>query len=73
MSDLDLLKKRLLYRSEHRGTRELDLLLGHYARHALPSMTYEDAQAFEALLALPENELYEWACNHIAAYLPSHS
>lgn len=73
MSNLSLLKKRLLYRSQHRGTRELDLLLSNYALHALPSMTYEEAEAFEALLALPENELYEWACNHLLSYTPPHS
>ena len=65
MESLETLKKRLLYQSQHRGTKELDLLLGKFAEKALPSMTQEEAKKFDSLLALPECELYEWLCNKL--------
>lgn len=63
MEPLEKLKKRLLYQSQHRGTKELDLLLGKFAEKTLPSMTLEEAKKFDEILALPECELYEWLCN----------
>jgi antitoxin CptB len=65
MESLEKLKKRLLYQSQHRGTKELDLLLGKFAEKNLPSMTQEEAEKFDSLLALPECELYEWLCNKL--------
>jgi antitoxin CptB len=58
MEDSETLRKRLLYQSQHRGMREMDLLLGRFAQRSLPSMSWQDLKRFEALLALPDDELY---------------
>ena len=60
MEDLDLLRKRLLYQSQHRGTREMDFILGGFAQKHLDSMNYKDLKKFEALLAFPDQEIYGW-------------
>ena len=65
MESLEKLKKRLLYQSQHRGTREMDLLLGKFAEKTLPSMTQEEAKKFDTFLSLPDCELYEWLCNKL--------
>jgi len=53
-------RKRLLYTSQHRGMREMDLILGQFAREHVPSMREEDLQVFEQILAFSDQKLYEW-------------
>lgn len=60
MEELDVLRKRLLYQSQHRGMREMDFILGGFAQHHLEAMGYGDLKKFEALLAMPDQELYGW-------------
>lgn len=68
--EIDHLRKRLLYQSQHRGMREIDLLLGTFAERALPSMSLEELQAFEERLALSDQDLYEWLCEQPAFTYP---
>ncbi|HKY94808.1 MAG TPA: succinate dehydrogenase assembly factor 2 [Kiloniellales bacterium] len=46
--------KRLRYRSWHRGTQELDLLLGPFADRHLATLTARELDDYEALLEAPE-------------------
>lgn len=60
MSDIQTCRKRLLYQSQHRGMREMDLVLGGYAQQNIPLMNEEELEEFEDLLALPDQEIYGW-------------
>lgn len=51
--------KRLIYRSWHRGTKELDLLLGPFAQAELACLTADDLTDYETLLQTPEPLLYD--------------
>lgn len=53
-------RKRLLYRSSHRGMKEMDVLLGGYASASLQDMTEDDLMAFEQLLDENDNDLMNW-------------
>lgn len=53
-------RRRLRYRAWHRGTRELDLLLGPFADAELESMDPATLDRFEDLLALEETDLQAW-------------
>ncbi len=57
---LAIRRKRLVYRSRHRGTKELDLLVGAFAERHLAEMDAGQLDRFEALLELPEPLLYDW-------------
>jgi antitoxin CptB len=57
---LDHRRKRLRYRCWHRGMREMDLLLGGFADRHLDGLSAEQLDRFEALLELPDPELYGW-------------
>lgn len=59
MSD-DTRRRRALYRAQHRGTKEMDFLLGRYAEARLAAMTPADMTTFEELLALPDPQLQSW-------------
>jgi antitoxin CptB len=57
---LDPRRRRLLYHAWHRGTREMDLIMGRFADTALPTMSDEELEAFERLSDVPDDELYAW-------------
>ena len=56
----DKRRQRLKFRSWHRGTREMDLLLGSFADTHLHAFTPEQLGLYEALLEQPDPDLYNW-------------
>lgn len=59
--DIETRRKKLLYQASYRGFKEADLLIGGFARAHLPAMTEAELDEFEALLAVNDRELYDWA------------
>lgn len=59
-ADLDLRRRRVLFRAWHRGLREMDLILGRFADARLGSMPDRDLDAFEQLIEVPDRDLYGW-------------
>jgi antitoxin CptB len=53
-------RKRLRFRSWHRGTRELDLLLGSFADQHLGNLTAEQLDRYEAIIESPDPDIYGW-------------
>ena len=53
-------RKRISYRCWHRGTKELDLLIGSFADRHLGDMDEAQLDRFETLLELPEPVLFDW-------------
>ena len=58
--DLSPRRRKILYHAWHRGTRELDLLLGRFADHAVGELTEAELDQFEALLEVDDRELFGW-------------
>jgi antitoxin CptB len=56
----DTRRRRLLFRATHRGTHELDLLIGGFVSSRLATFTPDELTAIERLLDLPEPDLAEW-------------
>ena len=52
--------KKLLYRSNHRGTKEMDLLIGGFAIENLKKLNSEELKEFELLLNFTDKELSSW-------------
>jgi antitoxin CptB len=57
---LDPRRKRILFRAWHRGTREMDLLMGQYAERAIDAMSNAELDLFEALIEVPDRDLFAW-------------
>jgi antitoxin CptB len=55
---LDDRRKRLLFRCWHRGTREMDLILGRFADAEIAGLSDDDLSRLEALLEVPDPDLY---------------
>ena len=58
--DLSLRRRRLRYRAWHRGTRELDLLIGPFVDAVTPAMDEVELGRLERLLDEPETNLQAW-------------
>ena len=56
----DIRRKRLIHRSHYRGFREADLLIGGFASEAVPTMTEDELDAFEALINLNDHDIFGW-------------
>ena len=53
-------RKRLLYQSHHRGTKESDLFLGAFAGEYLPKFSKDQLDSYEAILNQNDNHLFDW-------------
>lgn len=65
-SGLSARRRRALYQAWHRGTREMDLLLGRFADDVIADLTDRELADFESLMVVPDQELYVWLCGRVA-------
>ncbi len=57
---LDGRRRRILYRSWHRGTREMDLLMGRFADALISELSEDDVADFEKLIEVEDPDLFGW-------------
>jgi antitoxin CptB len=55
---LDDRRKRLLFRCWHRGTREMDLILGRFADISIASLSDDELNELEHLIEIPDPDFY---------------
>jgi antitoxin CptB len=60
MCRTDARRRRILFRSWHRGTQEIDLLLGSFADDVLADFDSAQPDRFEALLDCNDVDLLDW-------------
>jgi antitoxin CptB len=53
-------RKRLTFRAWHRGTREMDFILGSFADQNVNDMSAEELEFFDDLLQIGDPILYNW-------------
>lgn len=59
-SNLSITRKRLIFRSWHRGTREIDLLLGKFADAHVPAFDAAQLALYDAFLTNSDPDIYNW-------------
>ncbi len=57
---LDVRRRRILFRSWHRGTRELDLVLGRFADAEIASLRSSELDDYELLLEAQDRDVFSW-------------
>ena len=57
---LDGRRRRLLFRAQHRGTRENDLLVGGFVAPRLGSFSADEISVLERIMELPDTWLADW-------------
>jgi len=55
--DLATRRRRALYRATHRGSKELDLLLGRFAEQSIETMSGVEIGVLERLIDVPDPEI----------------
>ena len=60
---IDQLKKKIIYRSNYRGTKEMDKLLGAFTNKYINELTKQDLVNLEKLLDIDDNNLYNFYNN----------
>lgn len=57
---LELRRRKLRFRAWHRGTREMDLVLGRFVDAELESLGEAELAKLEALMEAPDPDLFAW-------------
>ena len=58
--NIDLLKKKIIYRSSYRGTKEMDKLLGSFTKKYIEILSLNDLKDLEKLLDIDDTNLYNY-------------
>ena len=65
----DILKKKIIYRSNHRGTKEMDLILSSFVKKYIDFLNEKELIELESLLNIDDGTLYKWYLNENAISL----
>jgi len=68
---LDNRRRRIIYRAQHRGTYENDLLIGDFVKARIAGMSEAELDELEAVMEFPDAELADWLTGRIP--IPAHA
>ena len=57
--NIDQLKKKIIYRSNYRGTKEMDKLLGSFTKKYIDQLNNEELSLLSILLNFDDENLYK--------------
>ncbi len=60
MTNKEILKKQIIYRSNHRGTKEMDLLLGNFVKIYINKLKNKDLEDLMSLLLIEDEVILKW-------------
>mgnify|MGYP001153353128 FL=1 len=63
MNNIDLLKKKILYRSEYRGIKEMELLLNSFVKKHINDFSIVELKQLDDLLNFDDDSLFKWYLN----------
>ena len=58
--NIDQLKKKIIYRSNYRGTKEMDKLLGAFTKKYIEILSVKELKDLEELLDIDDTNLYNF-------------
>ena len=60
MTNKEILKKQIIYRSMHRGSKEMDLLLGNFVKKHIDKLDSNELKDLDKLLFIEDEVIYKW-------------
>ena len=60
MINKEFLKKQIIYRATHRGTKEMDLLLGNFVRQYINIFSDSELKDLDNLIQIEDEILQKW-------------
>ena len=64
-NDIENFKKRLIYRSQYRGTKEMDKLIGSFVKNNIDNFNSKQLEDLERFLSIDDDTLYRFYNNQI--------
>ncbi len=65
-NDIEKLKKRLIYRSQYRGTKEMDKLIGKFVQSNIDKLNNNQLKELEKFLDIDDDTLYKFYNDQIS-------
>ena len=63
MNEINSLKKKIKYRSEYRGIKEMDLLLGRFVNKYIDKLKYDELLQLYEVLEFDDDTIFKWYSN----------
>ena len=60
MTNNEILKKQIIYRSTHRGTKEMDILLGNFVKSYVNRLKDSELKDLEKILSIEDEIIQKW-------------
>jgi len=60
MTNKEIIKRQITYRSIHRGTKEMDILLGSFVKKYINKFNDKDLKDLEKLLLKDDDQIFTW-------------
>ena len=60
MNKINSLKKKIIYRSEYRGIKEMDLLLGKFVKKYINNFKYDELLDLYEILEIDDDTILKW-------------
>ena len=60
MTNNEFLKKQIIYRSSHRGTKEMDILLSNFVKKHINGFNSNELKELDELLLFEDEIIYKW-------------
>ena len=70
---LDARRRKLLFRAWHRGSREMDLVMGPFADAWIERLSEDELAEFERLVAMPDPDLFSLVVDPEATLEPDNA
>ena len=60
MTNKEILMKQIMYRATHRGSKEMDLLLGNFVKEHINELNENELNDLNKLLFMEDEVIYQW-------------
>ena len=60
MKKIDSIKRKIRYRAEYRGIKEMDLLLGKFVKRYIDILNYEELMDLYEILKKDDDIIFKW-------------
>ena len=65
MINKETLRKQIIYRATHRGSKEMDILLGEFVKKYISDLNTDDLKNLNEIISIEDELLYDWYFNKI--------
>ena len=65
MINKEFLKKQIIYRATHRGSKEMDILLGNFVKKYIFDLNTKDLKNLNEIMSIDDDLIYDWYFNKV--------